>query len=147
MCHSGRISNRVKAGARGAGRPPAALGGRERETGRRPSDGGGGRVKEAAAEEAGGGSRGGGGLGIGSGGASTGRGGLGCSHSRLATVLSGLCCRLLLLCSRSGCGEFATLSAPAWLPKEKNGGSEGDVAIFPGHLMSRSTVENDSYFI
>jgi len=36
---------------------------------------------------------------------------------------------LLLLCSRSGCGEFATLSASAWLPKE-NGGSEGDVAFF-----------------
>ncbi|PVH65919.1 hypothetical protein PAHAL_1G103800 [Panicum hallii] len=52
---------------------------------------------------------------------------------------------LLLLCSRSGCGEFATLSAPAWLPKE-NGGSEGDVAFFPGRPMRRSTVELIGFF-
>ena len=45
--------------------------------------------------------------------------------SRLATVLSAAAALL----SIGGCGEFATLSAPAWPPKE-NGGSEGDVTIF-----------------
>lgn len=74
----------------------------------------------AVEEEAGGGSGGGGGLGIGSGGAST--GGLGDALSLSQSLgYCALCCWLLLpllLCSRSGRGEFATLSAPAWLPKE-----------------------------
>ena len=76
-------------------------------------------MRAAAVEEAGSGSGSGGGgdvgLGIGSGGASTGVG----------------YCALCFCCSAldRGCGEFATLSAPAWPPKE-NGGSEGDVAFF-----------------